>query len=147
MKDAVDHVIRPAPPWRAPADTRTECGRAADSVEGSVLTRDEFISRWREQGQRRAALTTCMACIDAARRWSTWDEDPVSAVGRETHNSYGGRHADGRWANVFRDELIALAELVDRHPEEFDEILAGLRAAVRLDDRRKAKAQRRRPGA
>lgn len=141
MRDPVDHIARSVPPWRA-VPNRTECGMDANTVKADILSREEFMRRWRVQGQRRTAMTTCMSCIETARRWKVWDEDPVSAVGRETYGSYGGRHADDKYAAQFRDELIALAELVERHRDEFAAILEGVRTTVRLDDVRRARRTR-----
>lgn len=129
----LEHVMRPQPPWRA--GEVTECGLRADSYP--TISRDDLAAKVRKQGQQRAAMTTCMTCLSTARRWPTWDEDPVAAMGRET---YGGRHG----ATRFRDELLAIAALIEKHRDEFDGYLAGLDDVPRLEEARRARAQRAR---
>ena len=138
--EPVEHVYRPRPPWRAD-DARTECGRETSDVR-QVITRDQLMAKLKEQGKRRAAMSTCMTCLDTATRWPTWEQDPVQAIFRETYSNYGGRQVyGGAPVTQFRDELIALAELVGRHPQEFEVILSGLRDTVRLADQRKRRAR------
>lgn len=136
MPEPVEHVRRPHPPWRK-EDARTECGRPVSDVR-LVITRDEFTAKLQQQGKRRAALSTCMTCLDTASQWPTWEQDPVQAIHRETYSNYGGRQVyGGAPVDEFRDELVALAELVNRHPEEFEAIRSGLSDTVSLADRRK----------
>jgi hypothetical protein len=138
VKEPVDHVAQPLLPWRE-ASPLTECGRDVSTV-AVVLTREEAVSRFREQGVRRAALSTCMVCLETANRWADWDTDPVQAVGRETARAGRFQPTSGQFT-LFRDELLALAELYRRHPEEYQTILAGLQQVANLGDRR-ARRQR-----
>jgi hypothetical protein len=130
MDEPLEHVARPLLPWQD-RSTLTECG--LDTVGRTVLSREEFRCKFKEQGRKRAGLSTCMTCLETASCHPSWDEDPVRSLWRETY----GRPRPG-----FRDELLAIAELVDRHYEEFTTILAGLAETVRLDDRRRATRRR-----
>ena len=131
----LDHVRRPQPPWRV-ADV-TECGLPED--RHPTLSRVELAAKVRRLGVQRAAMTTCMTCLATAQRWPTFDDDPVEAIGRETHR--------GRDANpAFRDELLAIAALIERHPDEFAQLLAGIANTIRLSERRAARnSSARRP--
>ncbi|MFF4777562.1 hypothetical protein ACFY05_32365 [Microtetraspora fusca] len=143
MPQPRDHVIRPLLPWRSPGNEITECGRPAGDVR-SAITQDELKARIREMGKQRAALFTCMTCLDTAANWATFQEDPVQVIYRESYTNFGGRQVyGGLKADVFADELRALAELVARHRDEFDTILAAFGDAVRLDDLRRQRAARR----
>lgn len=137
----MEHVERPLLPWRAPARKLSECGLPAG--EGRVmLTRDEFAAKVRRQGKQRAALTTCITCWTTALRWPTWDENPVACMQRETHSA--SRHNfNAQGGAGFRQELLALAELVTRHRAEFDGLVEGLADTTDLSARRAAR--RRRP--
>lgn len=126
-----DHVLRPDLPWRT--STLTECGKVAADVK-SCIDREALLARIRHDGVRRAAYSTCMTCLETARRWPDWGQDPVEALRREFH---GGR-ADPR----MHDELRALAALVAAHRDEFDGYLAGLAETVSLADRRARQARR-----
>lgn len=122
-----DHVLRAALPWRTDK-RRTECGKDAEAVP--TITRDQLVERTRKLGQQRASLFTCMTCWNtAARRPGAWAENPVAVMDREC-DPYP---PDPR----LRDELLAVAALIDAHRDEFDELLAGLSATVRLADRRR----------
>lgn len=137
--EVMEHVRRPCPPWRK-QDGRTECGRSAADVK-AIISRDEFKAKVKQQGKRRAAMSTCMTCMTTATDWSSWEEDPVQAIHRETYTNFGGRQVyGGAPIDQFRDELVALAELVSRHREEFNTILASLNDTVRLADRRARRA-------
>ena len=122
MKEPVDHIIRPQLPWRTDAGI-TECGYDASKVK--ALTREEYFARVKELGQQRAAMLTCMTCADTARRWARWSDDPRKAVGREVEWECGGSY----WSRTdrgtrLRDELLAIADLVASHREEFDAHIA-----------------------
>jgi hypothetical protein len=152
----IEHVARPQPPWRAAA-LLTECGRPADAV--TVITRDQFIAKIKRLGQQRAAYTSCMVCWDKCRHNHDWDVDPVGCLMREAaryeHASmrrvyYGGndlrdvaesqRAAD---AIGFRNELLAIAALVEAHRTEFDEYCDGLASTSDLAARRTAQQHSR----
>lgn len=76
-------------------------------------------------GQQRTALLTCMTCADTARRWRTWEDDPLQAMQREIEWESGrgyGRRKDRGFRT--HDELIAIAALIDAHREEFEARIA-----------------------
>ncbi len=115
MKEPVDHIARPQLPWRTDAGI-TECGFNAAKVK--TLTRIEFFARLKDMGQRRTAMLTCMTCSDTARRWGTWDDDPRKALEREITWESGWRRSDR--GERLRDELIAIAALIEDHHDEFE---------------------------
>jgi hypothetical protein len=112
----LDHVRRPQPPWRV-ADV-TECGLPGDLHR--TLSRDQIAAKLAKLGTQRTAMTTCMTCLSTARRWPTFEADPVEAIGRETCRPGAGNTG-------LRDELLAIAALVERQPREFADLLAGIR--------------------
>ena len=138
----LEHVRREQPPWRHSAIT--ECGLP---VAGHpVITRDAFTAKIRAQGQQRAAITTCMTCWSSASRNRPWSESPVESLAREAERHVWAS-ASRSWhpdTDRFRDELLAIAELISRHEDEFGAIVGSLGDTVRLDS---ARAQRRQRGA
>lgn len=132
----LDHLARPALPWRD-GQPLTECGRRVEGLP--LITREELVARVRNLGSKRASFSTCITCWETASRWKPWDEDPVQAMGRECGPWY-------RNTAMLRDELLALAELVRAHPQEFRAILNGLAEAPRLDEARAARRLRREQG-
>lgn len=130
-KPVIEHLIRRATvPWRAVEDHLTECGKNA--ADFPSITYDQFARKLRQQGQQRAAMSTCMTCWNAADRWKTWAVDPVDAVRREV---LGLRDN----VELFRRELWAIAALVQAHRDEFDGYLTGLNETTDLASRRRAK--------
>lgn len=119
MKEPVDHIARPRLPWRSADSDITECGYDASKVK--TLTREEFFQREKELGKQRMAMVTCMTCSDTARRWKSWEDDPRQAMDREIawewSNGYRAREDRGE---RLREELIAIAALIETHREEFD---------------------------
>jgi hypothetical protein len=101
----------------------TECGLNAASVK--TLSRDEFFSRLKDFGRQRTALTTCMTCSDTAERHGTWNDDPRLALEREIRWEVAWRRTDR--GQQLRDELLAIAALIEAHRDEFD---AHLQATV-----------------
>jgi hypothetical protein len=130
----IDHVLRPSLPWRNPAPGLTECGREPGRLH--VLTREEFVEKYRRLGQQRSALTTCMTCWHTVRRWPTWDADPVMALTRELQSA-------GEQRDQIRRELLALAVLAATYSQTFTELLAGLRSVEDLAARRQARRRTR----
>ncbi len=134
MKEPVDHIVRPRLPWRSLSDPSiTECGYDATQVK--TLSREQYFARLKEFGQQRTALLTCMTCSDTARRWGTWNDDPRLAIEREVQ--WEGAHWSGISRAVIeregrgqrmKAELLAIAALIDAHPEEFRTLLAGIDA-------------------
>lgn len=116
MKQPVDHILRPSLPWRiGDEDAITECGYDASKVK--ALTRPEFLQRLKDFGQQRTAMLTCMTCSDTARRWGTWEDDPRRAMEREINWECGYRRSDR--GERLKDELLAIAALIEAHPDEF----------------------------
>ena len=123
MKTPVDHILRPRLPWRMEEDAITECGYDATKVK--YLTRAEYDARLKELGKQRTAMLTCMTCSDANARYARWGDDPRQAMQREIEwEVRWGREIRGREQRL-KDELFAIAGLIEAHREEFD-------AAVKL---------------
>lgn len=120
----LDHVERPQPPWRRLH--LTECGLPANSYP--TITREELARRHKKQGLQRTAMTVCMPCLTAAQRWPTWGEDPIAALGRETARTKDKAR--------FRDELLAIALLIQEHKDEFDSIVEDIDHTIRLANHR-----------
>ena len=141
------HVLRPSLPWRD-GPVLTECGHLPDG-DTPVLGREEFITRLKKWGQARTSLTTCMTCWQTASRHpSTWETSPVTVMAREAGRAVARDYPpapvrDDPASRQIHLELLALAELVGRHREEFRGIVAGLEAAPSLDDARRNRSQRR----
>ncbi len=125
MKEPVDHILRPQLPWRSADSAITECGHDAAKVK--TLTRPEYLQRLQEMGQQRAALFTCMTCADTARRWGTWEDNPARALDREItwecRGYYDWSNRDDR-GHRLRDELLAIAALIEAHRSEFDALIS-----------------------
>lgn len=148
MKEPVDHIIRPRLPWRSAADLAiTECGYNAASVK--ALTREQFVARLKDYGQQRAAMVTCMTCMQAAQRWPGWQEDARLALQREIEWESVHWHAalqkvvqysKDRGHRVL-DELLAIESLIAAHREEFQQLIAGADARRQWLER-KAKNER-----
>lgn len=121
MKEPVDHILRPRLPWRRPDEGAiTECGYDASKVK--TLTRAEFFQREKDLGKQRTAMLTCMTCRDTVRRWGTWDDDPRLAIGREVEWERGAAywHSRDDRGQRLKDELIAIAALIEAHRDEFE---------------------------
>lgn len=116
MKEPVDHIERPHLPWRN-AGHITECGYDASKVR--TLTRKEFFQRGKELGQQRTAMLTCMTCSQTAQRWGTWDDDPRMALQREIEWE-GVRWSRENRGQLLKDELFAIAALIEAHRDEFE---------------------------
>lgn len=125
MKEPVDHIVRPMLPWRE-VQFVTECGMNASSVK--TLSRDEFTQRLKDLGKQRTALLTCMTCIQTFDRYTTWDVDPRLAIDREiaweeAHWNRWSGNVSSRHGVLLRDELMAIATLIERHKSEFKELV------------------------
>jgi hypothetical protein len=144
MKEPVDHILRPRLPWRAAEDAITECGY--DALEVRTLTREAYEARYKELGRQRTAMLTCMTCSDAHARWGRWADDPRQAMSREIDwEVKWGREVAGREQRL-KDELLAIAALIDAHRDEFDQLVDTLkRRRDWLDQKKAAEAQRQRP--
>lgn len=118
MKEPVDHILRPRLPWRNNDGAITECGYDASKVK--TLTREEYLQRRKELGQQRCALLTCMTCAGTAQRHATWEQDPRLALRREIEwEAPGWRGAGDRNGTRLRDELLAIAALIEAYRDEF----------------------------
>ncbi len=122
MTEQLDHILRAQLPWRAAASI-TECGRDV----ATALRYEQFAKKLQLQGQKRAALTTCMTCWERPEAHERRQEfcnlsgDAVSAVYREIKRC-------GTWRPTARREELAtefraIGTLVARHREEFDSLL------------------------
>lgn len=126
MKEPVDHILRSQLPWRPPGAGLTECGY--DSTKVRTLTREQYFARLKEYGDRRTSILTCMTCSDTARRWATWEQEPRQAMEREIAwegayvRQYDARtiSRDNGRGQLLKDELLAIADLIEAHRDEFD---------------------------
>lgn len=144
MKEPVDHILRPQLPWRAPsAQAITECGFDASKV--NTLTREEFFRREKDLGKQRMAMLTCMTCADTARRWGRWQDDPRLGMQREIEwergSAYSSRGREDRGC-LLRDELMAIADLVEAHRVEFDAAVTEIQRRRDWNDKKAALAER-----
>lgn len=130
MDEPLQHVQRTPLPWRTEA--KTECGRAVTEF-ASVLSRDEFFSKIKTQGKQRAAMSTCMTCLETASRHTTWGESPSSVMSREIGT---GMYDRNKGEKLIDHELRAVAALIAAHETEFHEYLQGLNQTVSLKERR-----------
>ena len=119
MKEPVDHILRPKLPWRTDEAAITECGYNA--VKVPTITREQALQRYKDYGRQRMAMMTCMTCIDTANRWGTWTDDPRKAIEREITWECQWRRSDH--GARLRDELNAIAALIDDHPDEFERLV------------------------
>lgn len=144
MKEPVDHILRPQLPWRGDETAITECGYDASKVK--ALTRAEFFSRLKEYGQQRTAMLTCMTCADTAKRWGTWEDDPRRAVDREITWEYGsGYRARKDRGERLKDELLAIADLIEAHRGEFDAAVLAINQRREWLEKKAAHGQKRPP--
>jgi hypothetical protein len=109
------HIERSRLPWRVEADT--ECGRPiAEIAEDFVVTREDAVRFWKDQGQQRAALYFCVTCVQTANRWQSWEDDPAQRLGRELQSAGWGF---GQTHDLIRAELRAIEALIATYPDEF----------------------------
>jgi hypothetical protein len=143
------HVLRAALPWRD-GPVLTECGKMpGDGMP--VMTIAEFAAKVKREGQQRAAMSVCMTCWSTAVRHHavSWEADPVGVISREAgwaKTWSPGVTRDDPTARRFHTELLAIAELIGRHREEFGGLVDGITAAPSLGDRRRDKGRRRTAG-
>lgn len=145
MKEPVDHILRSRLPWRGDEGAITECGYDATKVK--ALTRAEFMARQKDLGERRTALLTCMTCSDTVRRWGTWEDDPRLALGREIEWERGAlyyRCREDRGQHL-KDELLAIAALIEAHRDEFDAAITAIRQRRDWLDKKDAMGRKPKP--
>jgi hypothetical protein len=136
MRDAMEHIERCTLPWQS--ERLTECGKPIAEF-ATVLSRTDAARKFREQGKQRAAMTTCMTCLNrGSDQPLSWEGDPA-AVMRRACERLGWRVGQDHPMNV---ELRALALLVQAHRDEFDQAIRDLTGAVSLAEIRRAKAPR-----
>lgn len=131
MGEVRGHVRRPDLPWRQ--SRMVECGKMTAEVK-KVLSRDEALALIARDGIQRASYGLCMTCLNGARQYPDWAQDPIRALSREFF---------GVTDPAFQDELRAIAALIGAHREEFDTFMTDINDTVDLAERRQ---QRRRLG-
>jgi hypothetical protein len=124
MKEPVDHILRPRLPWRSDEGAITECGY--DALKVKTLTREEYFRRHKDLGSQRCAMLTCMTCSQTAGRWKAWDQDPREALEREIVWEHGWNSRVDRGERL-KDELSAIADLIETHRDEFDAFITNRR--------------------
>jgi hypothetical protein len=140
MPDELDHVRRPALPWRD--DALTECGLPA--AKFVTLTVDEFVAKVGRQGRQRASMSTCMTCWSTAERWyhrgqhGSAEVKFLDTIGREIERCRWGRAA-GEDRVRLAAEFRAIGLLIEAHREEFDAAVAGIAGTPKLSDVRAKK--------
>lgn len=125
MKEPVDHILRPPLPWRLPEHGAiTECG--LDASEAKTISRADYLQRRKDLGVQRAAMFTCMNCSQTTDRWASWEEDPRVVMVREIEWERGAAYWRSRTdrGQRLKDELIAIASLIEAHRSEFEDTLA-----------------------
>lgn len=141
MKEPVDHILRPRLPWRSDEGAITECGYDASKVK--TITRGEYEQRRKNLGQQRCAMVTCMTCANTAQRWGDWNDDPRLALEREiTWEKPGYYSRSESRGQRLKDELLAIASLIEAHPEEFAANVEAIQRRREWNDK-KAEVKRR----
>jgi hypothetical protein len=145
MPETTEHVLRAQLPWRTELQL-TECGlSAAGSL--AVITADRLHEVIKRIGVERARWQTCITCWQTASRHRVdWNQDPVKVMCREAEwaRAYGpGQIRNHPAAELFRNELYAIAELVRRYPDEFAGIRDGLTEIPRIDNTTRARRTKR----
>jgi hypothetical protein len=134
----MEHIERCMLPWQS--ERLTECGKHVEEF-AVVLTREQAARKFREQGQQRAALTTCITCMNRGQYQPlSWGSNPAAVMSRACDHA-GWRPGDDHPMNV---ELRALALLVEAHRDEFDEAVAALKDSASFAAARRARATQRR---
>src|SRR5262249_8391484 len=139
----VDHILRPRLPWRSDEQMITECGYNPASVK--TLTREQYLQRKKELGAQRCAMLTCMTCAQTADRWGAgWSDDPRLALAREIEWERGGHYYMAREdrGQRLKDELLAIADLIVAHKEEFDTAVQTAVARREWNDRKASVGRR-----
>lgn len=134
--EPLTHIQRDPLPWRAAEEWLTECGLPASSYP--TVTREVIELRLREDGKQRTAMMTCMTCLSAMTRYDYLRSRPgvdriLQTFRREIDRCGFGAQAP---AILLSQELRAMMTLIERHDEEFRQILKWSSAA----EKRKAKA-------
>lgn len=142
MKD-ITHIVRPNLPWRD--ENQTECG--LDATRHPTWTRNEVRAKGKELGRQRLSMFVCMTCLGTAERHRTWEEDPASCMNRYAERmSTRWIHDNDDERRRFRDELVAIALLIDAHRPEFDELVTGLSQVDDMATLANRRAERKKAG-
>lgn len=126
-----DHIIRADLPWRKAE--LTECGRNINSVKGWTTMAD-IADRVKRLGKQRTAFTVCMTCYSTGWNYQNWEQDPIDVMRR--HCVRYGRDSVADNAKL-RDELRAVAALIEAHRDEFDGFIEDLAGTIDLASRRR----------
>lgn len=136
--EPLTHIARTSPPWRDAS--KTVCGRLISQyADGLVVNLADARAMQRRLGKQRFALAICMTCAHNVGNWAEWDDSPVRRMEREVT---GG--AFGRREPVIEHELRAIAALIDRHGDEFNELVESFASGdvVTMSDLRRKRAQK-----
>lgn len=116
------HICRTSLPWRDA--TRTVCGKQISQYRPDlVINLADAHAMQRRLGQQRFALTICMTCAHNVGHWAEWDANPIKRFQREINgNGMGSDRNDDQ----VEHELRAIAALIERHRQEFDDMVAAL---------------------
>lgn len=131
------HLERLTPPWSS--HRSTICGRPLSTV-AAWMTYDEGRQLITQLGQTRACLLLCQTCAGQETRIARpelWQQDPAAVVHDYTRHLAAPPHSAG--AQQIRAELLALAQLVDAHPDQYQAAVA-----AHLTDELSAKRRARR---
>lgn len=129
------HLERYAPPWVA--DRRTICGRPLADVAAWV-TYDEGRKLIDKVGATRARLLLCQTCLGQQSRIASptaWERNPAAIVEDYTRNAVWEK---GPAFEQTRAELLAIARLIEQHPDEYE----ALWRSYLTDDLRARRARR-----
>ena len=131
------HLERVAPPWAA--ERMTICGRELDDVR-SWLTFEDARALANKVGQTRAQFLFCQTCLSQhSHKAATplrWEREPARIVADwASRAGWTGTKDGGRIAA----ELLALADLVEQHREDYERHLAIRQTPDTLAARRAAK--------
>jgi hypothetical protein len=144
----------------APSASSPNAGRPVEEIgDDRLITRAQLKTRIDRLGQKRAAYTTCMTCVETAQRWP---DDPINNLHRELaevqrlhqwmpHPQYWARRDHKEYERYERDrkrhdllalEIEAITALIDAHRDEFGGYLAGVEDTTSLAQARAARSRR-----
>lgn len=117
MTEPLTHIARPPLPWRESG--LTICGHPVSQFgDGLVTNLADAHAAARRLGKQRFAMTHCMTCASNVSRWATWENDPAARMAREI-----GYLGMTKQEPVIVAELRAIALLIERHRDDFDELV------------------------
>lgn len=140
------HMRRAYPPWSSVEST--VCGRPLADVK-TVLEWEDAEALVRRVGKRRAEFLFCQTCLsrhahraDAPRRWDTRPESVVADYAER--GAYFMDPPTDPVSRQVRAEILALADLVAEHRDDYDQAVARRLVPDALAEHR---ASRRKRGA